>query len=177
MSFIWKSDGSTNPTPGNGRGWGGGKQTHSIFGWADDEVVKKPLSETRAQAEAALKPGVDKPAAGAPRKTEEEVHVKVDGRKLQDIAGHNIFNVDEETAPSAGMDHQKRVKEMQGNDIFAIASQPREAKDVSNFKARELKGNTGIFEGYDGNAPSARPTTPSLRVSQPAGGRSTITFG
>ena len=69
----------------------------------------------------------------------------------------------------------RRIKEIQGNDIFGIANDKLGAKEVSANKARELKGNTGIF-GDDGASPYTKRTH-GISCSQPAGGRSTITFG
>ena len=67
----------------------------------------------------------------------------------------------------------RRVKEMQGNNIFTL-SDDGPKKDVSANKHKEMRGHSGIF-GDDGAG--VRISSPSLKVSQPAGGRSTFTFG
>lgn len=74
----------------------------------------------------------------------------------------------------AAITNSRRANELRGNNIFGAANDRPGSKQVSSNKAKELRGNTGIF-GDDGVG--GRPTTPSVRVSQPAGGRSTITFG
>eukprot|EP00192_Tetraselmis_astigmatica_P014885 CAMPEP_0117653870 /NCGR_PEP_ID=MMETSP0804-20121206/3431_1 /TAXON_ID=1074897 /ORGANISM="Tetraselmis astigmatica, Strain CCMP880" /LENGTH=179 /DNA_ID=CAMNT_0005460093 /DNA_START=664 /DNA_END=1203 /DNA_ORIENTATION=+ len=179
MASIWNSDGSTQAHTGTGRGSGGGQQTHSIFGWAD-EKAEKAVTENRAQSERTWGSKPDtKAAAGVMTKKEGEIDTsrKVAESKIKDIQGHNIFNATTEDAPTKGSYHTdaRRIKEIQGNDIFKIAGDDLGKKSVSSNKAKELKGNTGIF-GDDGASPYTKRTQ-SLKCSQPAGGRSTITFG
>ena len=98
MATIWNSDGSTQVSAGTGRGWGGGHQTHSIFGWAD-EKAEKAVTETRAQADRTWNSKPDmKEAAGVATKTSGEMDTgrKVAEHKIKDIQGHNIFNPDGE---------------------------------------------------------------------------------
>ena len=68
----------------------------------------------------------------------------------------------------------RRAKEMQGSNIFAIANENVSKKEVSAYKAKEMSGNSGIF-GDDGA--SARASSKISKVPNPPGGRSTITFG
>jgi len=177
MSTIWNPDGTTQTTNGNGRGWGGGQQHHSIFGWAD-EKAETPVSESHFQSSRTVTSEQhDRPAAGVATKKEADPDRKVAENKLKDIAGHNIFNAGEIPESKSSHVNEKRIKEMQGSGIFSNISDEGERKDVSALKAKELQGNTGIF-GDDGSAERGeKATAPSLRVSQPAGGKSSITFG
>ena len=71
--------------------------------------------------------------------------------------------------------HNRRAKELQGSNIFADSNDNLSKRQVSSSKKMEISGHSGIF-GDDGGV-AYKASTPSLRVSQPAGGRSTITFG
>jgi hypothetical protein len=94
MGSIWNADGSTQQQRGTGRAWGGGAQTHSIFGWAD-EKVEVVVSETRSQGirGSAAPASENRPAAGFKAATEDApAERKVNETKLKDIQGHNIFD-------------------------------------------------------------------------------------
>jgi len=98
MSSIWNADGTTQQR-GSARASGGGAQTHSIFGWAD-EKPEQAVSETRSQGMRVSAAGEQtRPAAGYKADDAAVAERKVNATKLKDIQGHNIFEGDD--APGA----------------------------------------------------------------------------
>jgi len=75
--------------------------------------------------------------------------------------------------------NEKRIKEMQGSNIFELGNEALAKKEVSQYKSRELQGNSGILgDASTGMAENgAKSPYSGVRVSQPAGGRSSISFG
>mmetsp|Transcript_22065 Transcript_22065/g.55561 ORF Transcript_22065/g.55561 Transcript_22065/m.55561 type:complete len:178 (-) Transcript_22065:166-699(-) len=177
MSSIWNADGTTQQR-GSARASGGGAQTHSIFGWAD-EKPEQAVSETRSQGMRVSAAGEQtRPAAGYKADDAAVAERKVNATKLKDIQGHNIFEGDD--APAANVHvHEKRNKDMQGSNIFELANEAVAKKEVSQNKSKELEGNSGIFGDASTGAAQSAPKSQhsSVRVRQPAGGTSTISFG
>lgn len=89
MSNIWNKDGSAKSSSGSRPT--GGKQTHSVFGWAN-EKAEKPTTEARSQSERAMSSKLsDKQAAGVRTVMTEAPNHKVAESKIRDMQGHNIF--------------------------------------------------------------------------------------
>eukprot|EP00951_Prasinocladus_malaysianus_P008958 scaffold65224_cov50-Prasinocladus_malaysianus.AAC.1 len=151
---------------------GGGVQHHSIFGWAN-EKAEAAVSETRLQSQRAITTSYAKHAAGA-KMPGDPAPRKVSDVKIKANAGNNIFGAEPARAPKAPT---RRQQEMSGSNIFGGAASAPARRPASAHKSKELSGNSGIFGDDGGASYQARPTTPSVRITQPAGGKSTFSFG